>query len=59
MGYRIQTCIDFSNIAIEHMRDKYKDYQAFTWLVMDVKAMDFADKTIDFAIDKVCTFIAC
>lgn len=52
-GYKKQSNIDFSSVAIASMKDKHAAMLELDWRVMDVRKMEFADCTFDFAIDKV------
>lgn len=55
-GYTNQISIDFSEIAIEDMKQKYAALDQ-DWKVMDVRQMDIENAMIDIAIDKV-SFLA-
>ncbi|TVY47578.1 Endothelin-converting enzyme [Lachnellula occidentalis] len=50
-GYKTQTSIDFSPVVINAMSAKYAGLNT-TWSVMDVRAIQFPESSIDVAIDK-------
>ncbi|KAI9644093.1 hypothetical protein NHQ30_007445 [Ciborinia camelliae] len=51
VGYRNQISVDFSEVVIQRMSEKYSDLNT-TWTVMDVRDMKLKDGEIDVAIDK-------
>jgi hypothetical protein len=51
LGYSNQTSIDFSEVIIEAMEEKYKSLNT-TWKVMDVRDIKLEDGGVDVAIDK-------
>lgn len=51
VGYRNQLSIDFSQVAIDAMKEKYQSLET-NWKVMDVRRMDLENATFDIAIDK-------
>ena len=51
LGYRHQTNIDFSEVAIQSMKEKYEDLHG-DWRVMDVREMKLEGASFDVAIDK-------
>ncbi|GES86083.1 S-adenosyl-L-methionine-dependent methyltransferase [Rhizophagus clarus] len=51
-GYHNITNIDFSETVIENMRIRCKDRTGMTWLIMDIRELNFLDKTFDIVIDK-------
>ena len=52
LGYQNQLCIDFSEIVISQMRQRYESIP-IEWRVMDVREMDLPNDHVDLAIDKV------
>lgn len=51
IGYRNQISVDFSEVVIQRMSEKYSGLNT-TWTVMDVRDMKLKDGEIDVAIDK-------
>ncbi|TEY86638.1 hypothetical protein BOTCAL_0005g00600 [Botryotinia calthae] len=51
IGYRNQISVDFSEVVIQRMSDKYSGLNT-TWTVMDVRDMKLKDGEIDVAIYK-------
>lgn len=52
-GYKNVTSVDFSEICIESMHQKFADKLELEWKVMDVRQMDgLQPETFDYAIDK-------
>jgi len=51
-GYKNIVNVDYSPIVIERMRARNHDRPEMSWLVMDVRNMEFEDDSFDVAIDK-------
>lgn len=51
LGYADQLSIDFSDIAIDEMKQKYASLH-LEWEVMDVRRMSIPSSSIDVALDK-------
>ncbi|PKC14635.1 S-adenosyl-L-methionine-dependent methyltransferase [Rhizophagus irregularis] len=51
-GYHNITNIDFSETVIENMRLRCKDRTGMTWIEMDIRDLNFLDRTFDIVIDK-------
>ncbi|TVY88067.1 Endothelin-converting enzyme, partial [Lachnellula willkommii] len=53
LGYTHQLSVDFSQVVIEAMKLKYAALGADTeWRVMDVRALEMGDGSVDVAVDK-------
>lgn len=52
-GYKNQSSIDFSSIAIAAMKEKYAALTELDWRVMDVRKMEYESASFNIAIDKV------
>ena len=51
-GYEYIVNIDFSEVCIERMRDKYISKPNMSWMVMDMTNLTFPDHSFDVVIDK-------
>eukprot|EP00271_Cylindrocystis_brebissonii_P007843 TRINITY_DN21696_c0_g1_i2.p1 TRINITY_DN21696_c0_g1~~TRINITY_DN21696_c0_g1_i2.p1 ORF type:complete len:213 (+),score=29.62 TRINITY_DN21696_c0_g1_i2:198-836(+) len=51
-GYKLIHNVDISPVVVEAMKEKYKDFPAMEWEVMDVKSMTFEDESFDTVVDK-------
>eukprot|EP00742_Colponemidia_sp_Colp-10_P004699 GILJ01005011.1.p1 GENE.GILJ01005011.1~~GILJ01005011.1.p1 ORF type:complete len:252 (-),score=34.58 GILJ01005011.1:250-1005(-) len=51
-GYKNIVNIDFSEVVISKMRDKYRDRPEMSWRVMDMKQLQFEAACFDVVIDK-------
>jgi len=52
LGYRSQVCVDFSEIVVEQMKEKYMQDEGIEWQCADVRALPLEDQTVDVAFDK-------
>ncbi|KAJ1393771.1 S-adenosyl-L-methionine-dependent methyltransferase [Ochromonadaceae sp. CCMP2298] len=51
-GYTNIVNIDYSGVVIERMRELNKDVPGMEWQTMDMRMLDFLDKSFDVVIDK-------
>ncbi|KAJ1884899.1 hypothetical protein GGI01_002831 [Coemansia sp. RSA 376] len=51
-GYQSIINVDYSDVVIEQMRQRTQHQSGMTWEVMDVRALDLGDGSVDVAIDK-------
>lgn len=51
-GYDNQTSVDFADVVIGAMKEKYAGVKT-VWRVMDVRDLQLDDASVDFAIDKM------
>jgi len=56
-GFKNIVNIDFSDVVIQQMKDRYKKLDMMEWQIMDVRKMSFADDEFDITLDK-CTIDA-
>lgn len=53
LGYTHQLSVDFSHVVIQAMKLKYAALGGDTeWRVMDVRALEMGDASVDVAVDK-------
>lgn len=52
IGYKTQTCVDFSSVVIEQMRERYAADTGVRWECADVRSLPFPDRSYDVAFDK-------
>ncbi|KAJ2450898.1 hypothetical protein GGF42_004382 [Coemansia sp. RSA 2424] len=51
-GYQNIVNVDYSDVVIEQMRQRSQQQVGMTWEVMDVRALNLDDGSVDVAIDK-------
>ncbi|KAJ1735771.1 hypothetical protein LPJ61_000368 [Coemansia biformis] len=51
-GYENIVNVDYSDVVVGQMRQRYKHQSKMTWEVMDVRALALGDGSVDVAIDK-------
>ena len=51
-GYKHITNIDFSEVCINQMQERYSDYEGMQYLCMDICKMDFENERFDVVLDK-------
>ncbi|KAJ2452962.1 hypothetical protein EV183_002547 [Coemansia sp. RSA 2336] len=51
-GFRRIVNVDYSDVVIAQMRQRYQDMPDMTWEVMDVRELVLGDGSVDVALDK-------